>query len=211
MSALTSWLLHSEEYFRQLGWLGVLLFAGIIVVVQLVSVPLSPLAVAGGMIFGFAGGLAAITLGTGLGAVVNFLLSRYLLRGPIARRLEKNAKFRLIDAAIGREGWKIVALLRFCPIPFGLANYCYGLTAIPLVPYLAATVVAIVPGNIFLSWLGVTARAGIAVATGTSRPHHPLEYVFLGLGLVAAFFALRHITKIARQALAKQEPSAAAE
>lgn len=205
MVALTQWLTGFEEYFRQLGWLGVLLFAGAIVLVQLVAAPLSPMAIGAGLIFGFPRGFAALTLGTAVGAVVNFLLSRYLLRRPIARRLATNEKFQAIDSAIGREGWKIVALLRFCPIPFGFANYCYGLTAIPLLPYLAATVFAIIPGNMFFVYLGVTAHEGLAAATGSARPRHPLEYVFLVVGLIAAFFALRHISKVARQALAAKE------
>lgn len=205
MVALTQWLTGFEAYFRELGWLGVLLFAGGIVLVQFVAAPLSPMAIAAGLIFGFGRGFAALTLGTAFGALLNFLLSRYLLRRPIARRLEANANFHAIDSAIGREGWKIVALLRFCPIPFGFANYCYGLTAIPLLPYLAATFFAIIPANLFFVWLGVTAHEGLAAATGNTRPRHPLEYVFLVVGLIAAFFALRHISKVARQALAAKD------
>jgi uncharacterized membrane protein YdjX (TVP38/TMEM64 family) len=209
MSALTQWLTSSQDYFLQLDWLGVLLYAAAIVLLGLVCAPLSPAAVAGGMMFGFGRGFVAITLGTGGAAVVNFLISRYLLREPIARRLEKNEKFRLIDAAIGREGWKIVGLLRFVPMPFGVANYAYGLTAIPLLPYTLATVVAIIPANVFLTWAGVTAREGVAAATGAGHAKNPGEYIFLGLGLIAFFLALRQITKIARTALAKREPAAA--
>jgi uncharacterized membrane protein YdjX (TVP38/TMEM64 family) len=205
MSALTNLLTQSQDYFLHLGWFGVLLYALAIALLGVLCAPLSPTAVAGGMMFGFGRGFVAITLGTGLAAVLNFLISRYLLRGPIARRLEKNEKFRLIDAAIGREGWKIVGLLRFVPMPFGVANYAYGLTAIPLVPYTLATIVAIIPANAFLTWVGVTAREGVAVATGAGHAKNPGEYVFLALGLVAFFLALRQITKIARNALAKRD------
>jgi uncharacterized membrane protein YdjX (TVP38/TMEM64 family) len=203
MSALLHWLTSSGEYFHQLGWWGVLLFAAGIVVAQMFIAPLSPVALAAGLIFGFGRGWLALTLGTAVGAAINFLIARYLARGPIARRLEKNEKFRLIDAAIGREGWKIVALLRFVPMPFGLANYAYGLTAIRFWPYLLASVAAIVPANTFLVYLGYTAQAGLAVASGAARPRHPGEYALLAVGLVAFFFALRHITKIARTAVAQ--------
>ena len=208
MSALTHWLTSSQDYFRELGWLGVLLYAGAIVLLGVVCAPLSPAAVAGGMMFGFGRGFVAITLGTGGAAVVNFLISRYLLREPIARRLEKNEKFRLIDEAIGREGWKIVGLLRFVPMPFGVANYGYGLTAIPLLPYTLATVAAIIPANAFLTWVGVTAGEGVVVAIGVGHARHSGEYVFFGLGLIVFFLVLRQITKIARSALAKREPAA---
>ena len=83
-----------------------------------------------------------LMLGCALGASVNFLISRHLARERVARWLGSHEKFRLIDDAIGREGWKIVLLLRFVPIPFGLANYCYGLTPVRFWPYLAATCLA---------------------------------------------------------------------
>ena len=206
MSSLLQWLTASQDFFVQRGWVGVLLFAGAIVVVQMFIAPMSPIAVAAGFGFGFGRGWVAITLGTALGAAVNFLVSRYLARRPLARRLEKNEKFRLIDAAVGKEGWKIVLLLRFVPMPFGLANYAYGLTAIPFWSYLLASIVAIIPANTLLVYLGHTAHAGLAVASGTERARHPGEYVLLGIGVLAAFFALRHITKIARTAVAQTQP-----
>ncbi|MEO8351857.1 MAG: VTT domain-containing protein [Chthoniobacteraceae bacterium] len=204
MSNLTEWLTQSQEQFTRLGWMGVLGYAFIIMVVQVFCTPLSPLAMMGGMIFGFGRGYAAITLGTAGGAVVNFLLSRYILREPILRRLARSEKFRLIDQAIGQEGGRIVFLLRFCPIPFGFANYCFGLTAIPLIPYWIATVVAVVPANAFLTYIGVTTRAGLDAAAGGSH-RHPMEYVFMAVGILAFFFALRHVARVARQALAKRE------
>ena len=134
MSSLLHWLTSSQDYFQQRGWLGVLLFVCGMVAVQLFLTPMSPVAITAGLFFGMGRGWVAVTLGTGIGAAVNFLISRYLARKAISRRLAHNEKFCLIDAAIGREGWKIVALLRFVPMPFGLANYAYGLTAIRFWP-----------------------------------------------------------------------------
>ncbi len=210
MSNLTDWLTQSQEQFARLGWMGVVGYAFIIMVVQVFCTPLSPLAMMGGMIFGFGRGFAAITMGTAGGAVINFLLSRYIVREPILRRLARNEKFQLIDHAIGKEGARIVFLLRFCPIPFGFANYCFGLTSIPLVSYWVATVLAIIPANAFLTYIGVTTRAGLAAAAGTSH-RHPMEYIFMAVGIVAFFLALRLVAKVARQALAKRDVEIAIE
>jgi uncharacterized membrane protein YdjX (TVP38/TMEM64 family) len=209
MTQLVDALIVSQQYFRDLGWLGILFWAAIIVALQLVFIPLSPSAIAAGFMFGLPGGLLAITIGTMTGAALNFVLSRKFARGAIARRLEQNPKFQLIDAAIGREGWKIIALLRFCPIPFGFANYAYGMTAIRFWPYFLATVVAIIPGNVLFAWIGATASAGLEVALGTNRPRHPAEYALFGAGLVAACVAMAYIGRIARAAL-QDLPGAAA-
>jgi len=210
MSALLERFNSLHDSFQQLGWIGWLAFVGCIVVLQMLLVPLSPVALAAGAIFGFRGGVLAITLGTNLGAAVNFLISRYVARGAVNRYLAHHEKFRLIDSAIGREGGKIVALLRLCPIPFGLANYAYGLTAVRFWPYLIATFLAIIPANSFFVWLGVTAHEGMALASGTARVRHPGEYVLLGVGLVAAFFALRYVTRVAKTAVDKGDHRAAA-
>ncbi len=200
---LSAKILDSQQFFQGLGWLGVLAYAAVIVVVQIVCLPLSPLAVAGGLIFGLGPGFAAITIGTGAGAVVNFFASRYLARATVQRWLAHHEKFKLIDAAIGREGWKIIALLRFCPIPFGIANYSYGLTAVRFLPYWVATVVAIIPGNFFFAWFGASSKDALSAVSGASQATPPGKIIFTVLGLVAFFCALTYVTKIAKAAVAR--------
>ncbi len=104
---------------------------------------------------------------------------------------------------------EIIALLRFCPIPFGFANYAYGMTAIRFWPYFLATVIAIIPGNVLFAWIGATANAGLEVALGTNRPRHPAEYVMFVAGFIAACTAMAYIGKVARAAL-QGLPAAAA-
>ncbi|MES2568485.1 MAG: VTT domain-containing protein [Verrucomicrobiota bacterium] len=207
MSALIHWLTASQDYFHQLGWLGVLAYAGLIVLVQLFLGPLSPVAIAGGFIFGMRDGFLALTLGTAAGAAVNFLIARHAARDAIARRIGQNEKFRVIDNAIGNEGWRIILLLRFCPVPYGFANYAYGLTAISFLPYFLTTIVAVVPANLFFSWLGASAQAGLEAALGSNRPRHPFEYALMGIGILAGFAAMAYIGKIARTALSAQPRS----
>jgi uncharacterized membrane protein YdjX (TVP38/TMEM64 family) len=212
MSGFVDQILHQVLAFQQtlldLGWIGVLAYALFIAIFQMTLAPISPAAIAGGLMLGLGRGFAAVTIGTALGAALNFLLARHGARRLFERRLKNHEKFRLIDDAIGREGWKIVALLRFCPVPFGLANFCYGLTAIAFWPYLAATAAAIVPGNFFFSYLGSTAQQGLQAMTGASHHRHPGEYVILGVGLLATFLALTYVGKIARAALTKSQVQA---
>ncbi len=210
MASFIHWLTQSQQYFQDLGWLGVLAFAGLCVVVQLFLAPLSPLAIAAGLFFGMTRGLIAMELGTGLGIVLNFFIARYLARGAIAHRLEKNEKFKLIDAAIGREGGKIVFLLRFCPIPFGLSNFCYGLTAVRFWPYFFASILGIIPGNTFFTWIGATAHSSLQDVLSGSRQRNPFEYLLMAIGLIAGAIALTHVSRIARAAVANHSPAPAA-
>ena len=210
MSAFSQQILAWETFFQGLGWLGVLVYAALIVGLQVFCAPLSPVAIAAGLIFGLGRGFVAVELGTVVGAAVNFIASRYLMRERISRWLMRHEKFRLIDAAIGREGGKIVALLRFCPIPFGLANYSYGLTAVGFVPYMLATVFAIIPANFFFVWFGATSHDALSAASGTASAAPPGKIIFTVIGLVAFFAALTYVARIARAAVAKGDPNAQA-
>jgi uncharacterized membrane protein YdjX (TVP38/TMEM64 family) len=203
MRLLTDWLASSEQFFQQLGWMGVLLFALLMAVVALAMAPLSIFAISAGIFFGGWRGFIAVQIGTALSATINFLIARYVARAPIQRRMQQNAKFRAIDSAIGREGWKLVVLLRFVPMPFGLMNYALGLTAIRFWPYLGATVSAIWVGNAGFAYLGSTAQAGLAAMMGHGRARHPIETVLMVTGLVAAFCAMFYVTKVARAAVAR--------
>ena len=210
MSAFSQQILQWERFFQDLGWGGVLVYAALIVGLQVFCAPLSPVAIAAGLIFGLGRGFVAVELGTVVGAALNFIAARYLMRERISRWLMRHEKFRLIDAAIGREGGKIVALLRFCPIPFGIANYSYGLTAVGFVPYMLATVLAIIPANFFFVWFGATSHDALAAATGAQSATPPGKIIFTIIGLIAFFAALTYVARIARAAVARGEIDAKA-
>ncbi|MDQ6624552.1 MAG: VTT domain-containing protein [Verrucomicrobiota bacterium] len=59
-----------------------------------------------------------------------FLVERYAARGVVAQKVAAHRRFSVVDRAIATDGWKIVGLLRLCPVPFGISNYLYGLTGI---------------------------------------------------------------------------------
>ncbi len=208
LSALTQYFLQWETFFHGIGFWGVLAFAVTLVLLQVFCLPLSPFGIIAGLFFGVANGFIAVEVGTTLGAAVNFLLSRHILRERVSRWLGTHEKFRLIDNAIGREGWKIIALLRFCPIPFGIANYSYGLTAVGFVPYMLATFFTIIPANFFFVWFGATSRdLALSVLTGSAKAT-PNQAIFTVVGLIAFFAALTYLAKVARAAIARHEPVA---
>ncbi len=204
---LVQFLEHLQQSIQDMHGLGIFAFAGIFVLAQMLMVPVAPLGMAFGFFFGFTQGSLGLMLGCAIGASINFLITRHLARAAVTRWLGTNEKFRMIDSAVAREGWKIIALLRFVPIPFGLANYCYGLTPVRFWPYLAATCAAIIPANSLFVWMGSTAQGSLASLVGKGRPHHPLEYVFLGVGGIAAVVVLRYVANVARKAVAVEAES----
>ena len=102
MQAFTQQIQPYLDQLKDLGWIGILAYAAAIVILQLIGVPLSPFGIAAGGLFGFRNGLLAITLGTNVGAALNFLIARYFARTMVTHWLGHHEKFRLIDRAIAR-------------------------------------------------------------------------------------------------------------
>src|SRR5687767_14061170 len=93
------------------------------------------LAVVAGGLFGLVRGTIIVSLASTTTAALAFLIARYLARERVRRMVEHSPKLRAVDAAIGNEGWKVVALLRLSPaVPFNVQNYLYGVTAIRFWP-----------------------------------------------------------------------------
>lgn len=197
-----------ESYLQSLGGMGplgvlvfVLSFAGL----TMLGLPLIPFAVMGGILFGIVGGTAWVIAGSTLGAAAGFLVARHLARERVAALLNRNPKFAVIDMAIHREGWKIVALLRMCPLPFGFSNYAYGLTNVPFWHYLGATAVGILPAEIVSVCLGAAGRE-IADVKGSTEAK-----VLAWIGVVALVAAIMTARKIvSKQARALRAAGASA-
>ena len=152
---------------------------------------------------GFPWALLEQSLGIALGAAGGFCLSRWFLRKDISAAFRKHATFRAIDLAIEKEGWKIVILLRLCPIPFGLANYLYGLTAVRFRPYLIASLIGGMPSLLLFCQLGSAGKAGLDALASGHLGRSTGELVVLGISMVATVCAIVLIPLFARRAVQK--------
>jgi uncharacterized membrane protein YdjX (TVP38/TMEM64 family) len=107
-----------------------------------------PITLAGGVLFGPFWGVVYAALGSTFGAGLVFLVTRYLARDWVAKKLA-GTRLMSLDDKVARHGWKIVAFTRLIPVfSFSLLNYAFGLTRISFWPYLAATFVCTLPYTI---------------------------------------------------------------
>jgi uncharacterized membrane protein YdjX (TVP38/TMEM64 family) len=162
------------------------------------------LTMASGIIFGLTKGTVYSLIGATLGASAAFLTARYGARSRIERKIAGNAKFAAIDKAVGREGFKIVSLLRLSPaFPFNLLNYALGLTKVRFLPYLAACA-AMLPGTLLYVYYGTVLGSLAALASGT-KVHRGSEFwIFLGVGLLATIVVTTFVTRLAGRALRQE-------
>ncbi|MBZ0112419.1 MAG: TVP38/TMEM64 family protein [Thermoanaerobaculia bacterium] len=163
-------------------------------------VPGSVLTLAAGAVFGLVRGTAFVFLGASLGACLAFLISRYVARAAVERRLAGNPRFANLDRAVGSDGRRITFLLRLSPVfPFSLLNYGLGLTRVRFVDY-ALACFGMLPGTLLYVYYGHLAGS-VAAAAGGATDKGTGYWVLLGLGLVATVAVTTVVTKIARRAL----------
>jgi uncharacterized membrane protein YdjX (TVP38/TMEM64 family) len=168
-----------------------------------IAIPGSVLTLAGGFLFGIAGGTLYVSVGATLGATLAFLTGRYLLRRRIVEKIGSNPKFQALDEAVAREGWKMVLLVRLCPIfPFPVINYGFGITRVSLKEYIWASWVGMMPAMVVLVYIGSLASSLANLGSdpaGAGRT--PFEWTLYVVGLVMAVVVTIYITRVAKRAL----------
>ncbi len=193
------------DWVHGLGPLGPIVFIIGYVLAAVAGIPGSLLTLVAGAIFGLIGGVVYVFVGATLGATAAFLVSRYVARGFVERRLASNTRFRSMDQAIAINGRKIVFLLRLSPLfPFSLLNYALGLTQVRLVDYIVASV-GMLPGTVLYVYYGKLAGDVATVAAGGALVKDTKYYVVLGMGLIATIAVTTIITRVARRALRATE------
>ena len=127
---------------NQFGWITC---AALQVIVAMSGIlPASVGALGAGTMFGTGCGFLLCGPTTMAGAWLAFLLSRSLFRPCIIRALAHHPRMGALDEAIGRDGWRLVFLLRISPImPFAATSYALGLTSIGPRPYIKGTLASL--------------------------------------------------------------------
>src|SRR5207249_694981 len=181
------WLSTFNAWVAQMGVAGIFIFVGTYALATVLLAPGSVLTIGAGLVFGLWKGFLAVSAGSTLGAALAFLVARFIARDKVEKIARRNEKFRRIDNAIGKEGAKLIFLLRLSPvIPFNVSNYFYGLTAVKFWPYVLASWMGMIPGAFLYVYIGVAGKAALSVAASSEAIRHGWQYWTLtSTGLVA--------------------------
>ncbi|MCK5506865.1 MAG: TVP38/TMEM64 family protein [Thermodesulfovibrionia bacterium] len=189
-----------------LGSVAPLIFTAIYILACVLLLPGAILTLGAGVVFGVVKGSIVVSIGSTLGATCAFLVGRYLARGWVSGKISGNEKFKAVDEAVAREGWKIVLLTRLSPVfPFNLLNYAFGLTKVSLKQYFLASWIGMIPGTIMYVYIGSLAGDLASLGTG-GRTRTTGEWILYGIGLLATVAVTIFVTRIAKKAVASRIP-----
>jgi uncharacterized membrane protein YdjX (TVP38/TMEM64 family) len=170
---VAQWLDEARATIAQFGPWGPVAFVALYAVATVLAMPAVVLTVAAGPMFGPGVGLAAVSVGSILGASAAFAVARWVARDRIAARVGASAGgngngnatglFARLDRMVESHGWIVVAITRLVPIfPFNLLNYAFGLTRIRFATYVWASWLFMLPGTALYVLGGDAVLKGLA-------------------------------------------------
>lgn len=141
------------------GWLAPILFVIMYTVRPLILFPASILSLTGGLAFGAIGGTILTVIGATAGAVLSFLLARFM--GKSLVRMNWSGRFAKVQTQLENRGLLYVLLLRLIPLfPFDLISYVSGVSKIRFRAFVIGTFFGIIPGTFAYNFLGSSFAGG---------------------------------------------------
>jgi uncharacterized membrane protein YdjX (TVP38/TMEM64 family) len=155
---LSAWELHSHMamLIQWVQGLGTYVFIGFFLLycfTVLFFLPIEPIVLASGALFGFYYGFLINLFCAVVSAAIAFMFSRYLSVFWISAQ----KKGRLIQwiERLESYGWKSLAISRLTPfLPCAIVNYGYGLTNIRLLVYTITNLIFFIPYKLIVTYIG---------------------------------------------------------
>ena len=206
-----------EEILRLLRWFDAqgawagLWFVLIMAAVVVLVLPGVLFTTGAGFVFGVIEGSIYVVTGTTLGAVLAFLIARYLFGRRAREFVLAHTKLRIVSEELTPHGWKIVLLTRLIPFfPSKISNYFFGLTPFPLRGYTLGSLLGFIPFSVHNVYLGSLA-ADLTTLGARDLGRTPLEWALYGSGFVATVVTVVYLNRLARRALNRYREQGAIE
>lgn len=194
-------LLEMLEWVERQGAWAATLFILIMALVVVLLLPGVFFTTGAGFVFGVLEGTVLVVVGTTLGAVLAFLIARYLFGQRAREFIVERSKLKLVHAEMSRNDWKVVLLTRLIPFfPGKLSNYFFGLTGFRLGGYALGSLIGFIPFSLHNVYLGSLA-ADIAAVTQSELGRTPVQWLLYGAGFVATVVAVVYFNRLAQRAL----------
>jgi len=201
-----------DQWLDSLGTLGPVAYAGLYYLSEVFAVPASVLTFGAGFFFGPIKGTILASLCGSAAAGTSFLVARYVARDFMQGVLNKYPKFKAVDKAVAKDGFRFTFLLRLSPLfPFSLSNYLYGLTSVEFWPYLLGSWLGMLPGTALYVYSGVAGKAitGAALSSGPSTMTTG-QWISLAAGGICTVALILYLGSVATKAIKEQEEEAEA-
>lgn len=190
-----------ERWLAGLGAWGPAVFVVAFVVMTSLLVPDTVMSIAAGVLFGLAGGTAAVVAGGLLACAVQWALGRGVLRERVDRFAAARPKLAAVHRAVRQDAVRLQFLIRLTPLSPALVSYLLGAAGVRLGGFMLASA-GIVPALFLEVYLGYAGRH-VAAMAGNPAPSNIVHDVAVVAGLAACIVVMAIISRTARHAIAE--------
>jgi uncharacterized membrane protein YdjX (TVP38/TMEM64 family) len=158
----------------------VLLYMAIYFITVACSIPTGgSLTLIGGLLFGVTQTVVYVSFIATAGAVVPFLMTRYLIGNVVEKRYPAQA--RALNEEIKRYGYSYLLMSRLITVaPFFLVNILAGLTQISTITFIWTTMLGIIPGTALFAFAGEQLKT-VSSVHDIFSPGMIIAFVLLGV------------------------------
>lgn len=185
-----------KEFILSKGSLGPVVYIILLALLPLVLFPDSVLVIGGGMVYGLVGGTILTSIGSLLGGIIAFIISRKLGREAVKKLIKNDLVLFNKDNKMG--GFLVILMLRLIPLfPFKVVSYSAGLSDIRLRDFSMATVIGSLPGIIVYTNLGDKANE-----IGSKGFYQAITMLIV---LFIVSFIIKKIYKMRRESISEEK------
>lgn len=178
---------------------GPVIFFFIYVIACIAFIPGTIVTLLAGLAFGAGWGTVIVSLASTTGAILSFLIARYIARDSVEAFLGKQAWFNKFKSSIEANGFSFMLFARLMPVfPFNGLNYAAGLVPIKFKDYAIASWVGMLPGTFVYVYLGETGCKLIDPIIAGGRLDLPSDVkmrIFVTFGLLGLLSILPAVIK----------------
>ncbi len=178
--------LHGQ--FDNLGASGVMLLLALILAHAVLFYPTEIVTATAGFVYGFLPGLALVTVGWLVSALLAYLLGRALGR-PLVHTVFGGRRFASLERAVERGGVTLLLAVRLIPVvPFSLTGYVAGAVRVPVWRFGWTTVLGYLPLTVLIAYLGSQAES---LSVGDPR-------LWIGVAVLVGLLAVARFVNLER-------------
>ncbi|CAH2071346.1 unnamed protein product [Thlaspi arvense] len=182
---------------------GILVFASI-ALFPIILLPSTPSMWVAGITFGYGYGFLltfpAIAIGVSLPYFISYLFC-HKIQGWLERYPDQAAMLRAAGGGNWFHQFRAVTLIRISPFPYVVYNYCAVATRVKFGPYIAGSLLGMVPENFVAIYTGILIRKLTDASTEEEKGMSILQIVLNILGFVATVLTTVLIMKYAKRQL----------
>ena len=184
---------------------GVFLYALLFAFLATFMIPSSLMKLLAGAVFGFGWGSLAGWLGSMIGAIIPFILTKYWLSEWAKNKINQFPQAQAIEQAVIDQGVKTVVLLRLSLIlPYNVLNYILGPTRLKTRDYLIGNFATIGP-SILYAWWGSQLVSVAKLASGETGERGELWWGSMIVSLLFTIWLIIHTRQLASSHLEEQK------